>query len=337
MRAGIVGYGLAGRFFHAAVMSRCGFEISGVVTTQPERIRALHSDHPTAIQYATVQELIESKPDVIVVATTNAHHASIAVESLHAGIPVVVEKPIARTHSEAMSIEEASQSSGTPWTAFYCRRWDSEALTTKRVIESGEVGEVFRIETRFDRWRPQVRPGAWREVGSDEEGGGLLLDLQTHLISQALLWSGAAKVAYADARRVRGAAIDDCTIMLRHENGVQSTLTVSAVSGLMSPKVRVFGTQGTLVIDGIDPQEYMLRDGLKMVDGKWTVPAITPAWIQRGEERVEITPEQGDYGAFYRQVFAALSGKAEWPISPETALSVTNLIEQARTWINQNA
>ena len=331
-RVGIIGYGLAGRVFHAPLLEGTGFEIAGIVSRDVDRAARAKSDHPGSVVVPTVEALLKLDLDLAVVASVNQAHFENAVTAIDAGVPVVVDKPVGRDLAETTRLIDYAAAKNVPITAYYSRRWDSESLTTARVIRDGEIGNVHRIESRFDRWRPEVRPGAWREQSEPGSGGGLLLDLQTHLVSQALLWAGPAEVAYANVRSIRGAADDDVTIALRHANGIESWLIVSAVSGYVGPRIRIFGNQGALVIDGLDPQEELLNAGGEPTDGHWQQPIETPARIVRGDESHEIALEQGDYPAFYRACANALRGEGEWPISANEVLAVARIIDQARDW-----
>lgn len=328
-RVGIIGYGLAGRVFHAPILNGTGFEIAGIVTRDQDRVAQAKADHPHAQVLSTAAELAKLDLDLVVVASVNQAHFENAVTAIDAGIAVVVDKPMARDLSETTRLLDYAAEKNVPITAYYSRRWDSESLTTARVIRDGEIGKVHRIESRFDRWRPEARPDAWREQSTPGSGGGLLLDLQTHLISQALLWAGPAEVAYAQVRSVRGAADDDVTIALHHVNGIESWLIVSAVSGFVGPRIRAFGDKAALVIDGLDPQEALLNAGQEPHEGHWNQPIETPARIVRGDESNDISPEQGDYPAFYRACAAALRGEGQWPISRTDVLEVAKLIQEA--------
>ncbi len=333
-RVGIIGYGLAGRVFHAPILKGVGFEIAGVVTRDTARAAQAKVDHPGAVIAETVDELVEIGLDLVVVASTNNAHASNAMAVINAGIPVVVDKPVGRDLEETRRLITYADSRAVPLTAYYSRRWDSEALTTARVIREGVLGDVHRIESRFDRWRPELRPGAWREQATPDAGGGLLLDLQTHLVSQALMWAGPAEVAFAAMRSVRGGADDDVTIVLAHSNGIQSTLIASAVSGYVGPRIRAFGNRGALVIDGLDTQESLLTNGGEPSGGHWQIPIETPAYIARGDQMTTIKPEQGDYPAFYRTCAKALIGEGEWPVPVADILAVATIIDQARDFAN---
>ncbi|MFM8869683.1 MAG: Gfo/Idh/MocA family oxidoreductase, partial [Candidatus Nanopelagicus sp.] len=120
---------------------------------------------------------------------------------------------------------------GVPVTTYFNRKWDSDALTVKKVITEGVLGEIFRLESRFEVFKPKLKPDSWREKQSAAEGGGNLLDLQPHLISTALDWFGPADLISASVRSIRGASDDDIVLVLKHQNGVDSYLSASAVMG----------------------------------------------------------------------------------------------------------
>jgi scyllo-inositol 2-dehydrogenase (NADP+) len=330
MRVGIAGYGLAGRSFHAPLLKGCGFDVAAVLTGNSTRARQAKEDFPLVKVVENLNDLLAQELDLVVIATANSSHAEYALAAINAGIPVVVEKPMGRTVAETQRILEASAKAGVPVTAFYNRRWDSDMLTLKKVANNGLIGKVFRLDSRFERFRPQLNPSAWRETLTPEEGGGLLLDLQTHLLSTALDAFGPADLTYASVRRIRGESEDDVVLNLRHISGVDSYCSVSAISGSTGPRIRALGTEGALIIEDLDPQEALLRAGNFPEGGIWQVPTSSKAYIQRGDQREEIQAVPGNYGYFYLAVADALEGKNSMPVSPEEILAVATMIDKAR-------
>ena len=330
MRVGIAGYGLAGRSFHAPLLKGCGFEVAAVLTGNSTRARQAKEDFPLIKVVENFNDLLARELDLVVIATANSSHAEYALAAINAGIPVVVEKPMGRTVAETERILDAGEEAGVPVTAFYNRRWDSDMLTLKKVASNGLIGKVFRLDSRFERFRPQLNPSAWRETLTPEEGGGLLLDLQTHLLSTALDAFGPAELTYASVRKIRGESEDDVVLNLRHTSGVDSYCSVSAISGSTGPRIRVLGTEGALIIEELDPQEALLRAGNFPEGGIWQVPTASKAYIQRGDQREEIQAVPGNYGHFYLSVAGALEGKNPMPVSPEDILAVATIIDKAR-------
>ena len=330
LRVGIAGYGLAGRYFHAPLLKGCGFEVAAVQTGNSERSAHALSDFPSTTVVATIEELVAQRLDLVVVASANLVHAQHALAAIKAGIPVVVDKPMGRTLAETKEIVNAGQSAGVAVSTFFNRRWDSDALTIKKVLASGVLGEVHRIDSRFERFRPELNATSWRENMSAADGGGQLLDLQPHLISTSIDWFGSAELVTASVRSLRGGADDDSVLVLRHNSGVMSYLSASAVVGAPGPRIRILGTKGALVINDLDPQEALLRAGKFPENGTWSYPTTSQAFLHRGDDVEEIESVPGNYGHFYKAVELAITTGAPWPVPNSDALLVAALIDQAR-------
>ena len=330
LKVGITGYGLAGRYFHGPFLRAAGFDVVGATTSNPERISHLQEDFPQAKAYSSVEELLAENLDLLVVASANTVHATEAIAGLRAGVAVVVDKPMGRTFEEAKSIADVAAETGSLLTTFFNRRWDSDALTIKKAIREGVLGNIFRIDSRFERFREDANPSSWRERSSAADGGGNLLDLQPHLISLVLDWFGPAKLVYSSVRSIRGLSDDDVVVVLRHDSGVDSYLSASAIVGAPGPRIRLMGSKGSLVITDLDKQESLLRAGKNPQLGGWTEDTKTPALIYRGEEVSSYEAESGDYTQFYIQVADAIRGNTEMPVSVSDALSVAKIIDEAR-------
>jgi predicted dehydrogenase len=330
LRVGLAGFGLAGRFFHAPLLNGCGLELSAVLTTNPERIAHVNADYPNAAVVADMKELLAHELDLVIIASVNSVHVEQAIAALQAGVPTVVDKPMGRNLTETLEILKVSDETGVPVTAFYNRLYDSDSLTIKRVIQDNEIGQIFRIDSRFERYRPNLAAQSWREQSSAEEGGGLLLDLQSHLVSTALDWFGPAELISASVRCIRGASDDDVVLVLKHDNGVDSYLSASAIAGAPGPRIRMLGSNGALVIGELDPQEALLRAGKVPHDGKWDVSTKSEARIIRGEVVSDLKVEDGNYARFYELVAGAIAGKNEWPVSKAEISAVATIIDRAR-------
>ena len=200
MRVGLVGYGLAGKIFHAPLISAADMELVGIVTNNEERIVQAKSDYPNAKICGDVSELISIGIDLMVVASVNTEHVPNAKAAISAKIPVVVDKPVAITESETAELFSFAEKNSVALHPFFNRLWDSDTLTIKAKIDL--IGKPHRFDGRFERFRPELNRGSWREEAKPEEGGGLLLDLQTHLVSTAISCFGNAKLKYANLRNV---------------------------------------------------------------------------------------------------------------------------------------
>lgn len=330
LKVGIAGYGLAGRYFHAPLLKGCGYEVSAILTSNELRKAHALEDFPHTTVVSSIEELVSMDLDLVVVASANIAHADQAIAALRAGIPVVVDKPMGRNFEETQRIINTSDAVGVPVTTFFNRRWDSDALTIKKVLASGVLGEIHRMDSRFERFRPELNPDSWRENMSPEDGGGQLLDLQPHLISTAIDWFGKAELITASVRCIRGSADDDSVLVLRHTSGVMSYLSASAVVGAPGPRIRILGSKGALVINDLDPQEALLRQGKYPEGGRWSEPTHSVAQIYRGTEVELVESVSGNYALFYSAVGEAILHGKSWPVTKEDALLVARIIDQAR-------
>jgi scyllo-inositol 2-dehydrogenase (NADP+) len=328
MRAGIFGYGLAGRVFHAPLANFAGFEIVAIQTGNPDRIAQAKTDFPNAAICSNADELLSHNLDLAIVASINTAHEANAKAAIDAGIPVVVDKPMSTTLAGTRELFNYAESKNVPITVFFNRLWDSDTLTIKSNLES--IGKPHRFDGRFERFRPDLSAQSWREQSSYQQGGGLLLDLQSHLISTALDCFGPAKLKYAHVNSVRGASDDDVLLVLEHESGVVSSLAASAISGAPGPRVRLLGDKGAIVINELDPQENLLRSG-NYLDGD----KKSKVELHRGDQFELIDSVPGDYVAFYRAVANFLKGNGELPVSKSLVLQVAEIIDQARGFQGQ--
>ena len=332
MRAGIIGYGLAGRYFHATTLVSVGFDVAAICTRSLEKKALAHQDFPGAILVNSIDELVEEDLDFIVIASTNEVHAEHAKVAIDAGIATIVDKPMGRGYYETLALFDLADMRGVPISVFFNRLWDSDALTIKKALNERVLGNVFRCDSRFERFRPELNPQAWRENSSRVAGGGLLLDLQTHLVSTALDWFGPAEIVHASVREIRGAADDDVVLVLRHDSGVDSYLSASAIVGAPGPKLRLNGDQGSLVINELDHQEELLRQGFKAGAGEWlpSDEVKSEARIYKGSDSFTYPSEPGSYPTFYAKVRESLEIGAELPVSRDFALNVARIIDKAR-------
>lgn len=341
LRVGLVGYGLAGSVFHAPLIAATeGLVLDTVTTGNAERRAQALAEFP-GVRVATSADELWARADeldLVVVASPNKTHVPIATAALKAGLPVVVDKPVAGTAAEARELAALAEERGLLLSVFQNRRWDNDFRTLRTLVEDGSLGPVQRFESRFERWRPRLK-GGWRESGAPEEIGGLLYDLGSHVVDQALVLFGPAIQVYAesDVRRAGAEADDDTFIALTHANGVRSHLYMSATAAQLGPRFRVLGERAGYVKYGLDPQEAALREGHR--------PGSTEPWgvepealwgrlgagespLSGGGDPVESLP--GDYPAYYAAIAAALRGEAPNPVTAEQAAAALDVLEAAR-------
>jgi predicted dehydrogenase len=314
LRVAIAGFGLAGQVFHAPLIdSVAGLDVATILTTNPERQAKARAAYPDAAVVEDLDALLDGA-DLFVNAAPNRAHVTLSLAAFERGVPVVVDKPLASSVAEGEQLVEAG---ADRLTVFQNRRFDGDFMTLRRTIDSGELGTVTRFESRFERFRPEVDEG-WRELEDAAEGGGLLLDLGSHLVDQARELFGPPLSVYAELDRRRpGAQVDDDVfVALEHGGGVRSHLWMSAIAPLHGPRFRVSGTAAGFSTDGLDPQEAQLADGMRPGDPDF------------GEGPEGILP--GAYQRFYEGVLSWLRDGAPPPVDPNDSLACLRVLEAAR-------
>jgi predicted dehydrogenase len=330
-RAGIIGYGLAGRVFHAPLIdAEPGLELAAIVTGDPGRAGEASLRYPQARIVPNVDELLEEHLDLIVVAGPTPRHVELAERAIDAGIAVVVDKPLAVHAEDAGRLVERAESRGVPLTVFQNRRFDGDFLTVEKLIREGRLGEVWRFESRFEWISSRPRP-EWKVGTTGAEGGGVAYDLGSHLIDQAIRLFGPVADVYGElnVRRHGGANDDDAFIALTHTSGVRSHLGMASLVAQRGFRFRVLGSESAYTKWGLDPQEGQLARGMSPLDGDYGVTAAgEDGRIGQDGETETLPTERGDYRAFYRDVAAAVDGTGPMPVNPRDAIEPIRIIER---------
>jgi predicted dehydrogenase len=336
IRVGVIGFGLAGRIFHTAVIQATpGLELAAVVQRSGDDAK---KEYPEAHQARSVEELL-ADPGIrlVVIATPSYSHYELAKQCLREQRNVVIDKPFTLKSEEAAELIRTARHRKLLLTAYQNRRWDGHFRTLRSVIKGGELGRLVSFESHFDRFRPAPRRDVWRESGGP--GGGTLFDLGPHLIDEALTLFGAPDTITASVRVEREhAAVDDAwDILLEYEHPYRFTAALRATLTACAPGPRyvVHGTKGSFTKWGFDPQEDQLKAGMRP-DAPGFGEEPESAWgelklcSESGPAIRRVKTERGDYRGFYENVRDVLLGKAELEVKPEQAWRTTRLIELAR-------
>lgn len=262
--------------------------------------------------------------DLVVIASPTAAHVDNAWAVVEAKIPVVVDKPLALNAEDAVDLVDRAVHENVPFTVFQNRRYDPEFTTLAHVVRSGVLGEAFRFEHRWERWRPQPKD-RWREQLTSDEGGGLLLDLHSHLVDAAVQLFGEVESVMATMASRSTVADDDTFLMCRHTSGVLSHLSTTSLAGAPGPRVRLLGTQAAFVLATIAPEAATFPD---LADASGAT-----GWLYRGEERESVSTVPSDQADFYTAVRAALASpdpQAAMPVDPFDAVHVMAVLDAAR-------
>jgi predicted dehydrogenase len=336
VRVALIGYGLGGAAFHAPLIACTpGMRLATIVTRNPERRAQAAREHPRANVVDSVQAIWDRAQDhdVVVVTTSNDAHFSLAMAALTAGLPVVVDKPFAVHAAEGRVLIDAAKRRKLMLTVYHNRRWDGELLTVKRLLAEQALGDVLRFESRLERWRPQPK-GGWREQGAPELAGGLLYDLGTHLIDQALHLFGPVTHVYAELDRRRpGLEVDDDVFLaLTHACGVRSHLLATSLSAQPLARMRVLGSRAAYLKVHGDVQEAALRAGERPDKTGWgEEPREHWGSLGVGDAAMPVRSEPGAYQQFYAGILAALKNGAPPPVDPQDAVTGLEIIEACLT------
>jgi predicted dehydrogenase len=334
VRVALIGYGLAGATFHAPTIAATpGLRLATIVTAKPERQERARREHPAARVADRVDAVFADREhDLVVIAAPNATHVPLARAALAAGQAVLVEKPFAPTAGEARGVVAEARRRGLFLSVYHQRRWDSDTLTLRRLIAEGALGDVLRFESRFERWRPVVT-GGWRESDAPGGAGGLLYDLGSHLVDQALHLFGPVASVYAelDRRRTGIAVDDDVFLALTHASGVRSHLWASALAGQGGPSVRALGTKAAYVKLHPDGQEAALLAGERPDRPDWGAePRSRWGLLGSGDGASPVWSEPGAYPRYYAGVVASLRHGTPPPVDPDDAVAGLEIIAAAQ-------
>jgi predicted dehydrogenase len=335
LRVGLIGFGYAGRTFHAPLISTTtGLALAAVASSDAAKVRASLGDG--AAVFSSAPALIaESGVDLVVIASPNATHFELASAALSAGKHVVVDKPFTATADEALQLAQLAEDKGLLLSVFHNRRWDSTTRTARRLLDEGVLGPIRYAAMHYDRFRPQPQ-ARWKE--NSDAGGGLWMDLAPHLLDEALCYFGQPLAIQADIGYARpGARADDSFhARLRYADGLRVDLHASMLGALPRPRLVLQGTRGNYLKQGLDPQEASLKAGILPTasDAAWGRDAecgIIAVADGEGELRtMEIPTENGAYPAYYRQLAEAIRGRAQNPVPPEEAIAVMRLLDAGR-------
>jgi len=308
--------------------------IAAVSTANPQRAAQVSSEVPRAQVVADLDALLAVQGlDLIVLATPSGSHAAQARQCIDAGISVVVDKPLATDATQAFGVVEAAQAAGVALTVFQNRRFDAEHVAARETVASGVLGEVFRHEFRWERWRPSPKD-RWRENASAADGGGILLDLHSHMIDAAVDIFGPVSTVYAEIAGRTTTAEDDAFLACRHTSGVVSHLGATSVSAAPGPRVRILGLSGAFLLNEFEDDRGGIYPDLADPDGRHC------GWIFRGEQRTAVPRPAVGQVDFYRQVRHALGTRnpqAAMPVDPYDAVHGLAVIDAARASVAHGA
>lgn len=333
LRVGLIGYGYAGKTFHAPLIAGTpGLDLAVVSSRDAARVQA---DWPDVAVLPDAHALLQRGDlDLVVIASPNDSHFPLARAALAAGRHVVVDKPFTLTWAESRELCALAHARGRLLSVFHNRRWDSDFLTLRALIGRGELGRIVHLESAFDRFRPELRP-RWRE--SAAPGAGLWFDLGPHLLDQALQLFGWPQGIWLDQAVLRdGGQSDDWFQARLRYPATRVVLRASMLAAAPSPRFVVHGTRGSWVKQGLDTQEDALKAGMRPTWppqpgwGEDHNPSTLTRWRGDAPLNETLPLHAGCQGAYYAALRDALRGAGANPVPPEQAAGVMALIELGR-------
>ena len=324
IRVGLIGYGYAGKTFHAPLIQSVPGLVLDVIGSAKRE--TLNAEYPGVLVCSA--EEVPTRPDVdlVVVASPNESHFPLAAAALRAGKDVVVDKPFTVTLAEARSLAEIAGQHNRILSVFHNRRWDSEILATKAILEDGALGEIAHYESHIDRFRPFVRQ-RWRE--DPGPGAGLWFDLGPHLIDQALYLFGLPDSVNGSFGILRAAGRTDdwAHVQLNYDRlrvVLQSSLLVSGGG----PRSMLHGTRGSWAKFGADVQEQQLMSGMLPLDPRFGYDP-SPGIVYDGATgtQTEVPSPTGNQREYYVGIRDAILGKCPVPIPVKYAVAGMAILE----------
>ncbi|WP_426997418.1 Gfo/Idh/MocA family protein [Pseudarthrobacter sp. N5] len=345
IRTAVVGYGLSGSVFHAPLIAADSqYSLDVIATSDAGRQAAAVQRYPgvTTVPDGDAVLALAAGLDLVVLGTPPATHYRLAKAALEAGLDVVVDKPFVVRSAEGQELIELAARLGRVLSVYQNRRWDNGFLTIRKLMDAGELGDVTRFESAMERWSPSISK-SWKAAATVDDGGGIFLDLGTHLLDMAVQLFGPAEVIHAElhARRAQEKADDDIFVVLRHAGrkgrpAVTSHLSMNVMCAQPGPAFRVLGTTAGYTKHGIDPQEAQLLAGALPTDPGYGVePQEAHGELGTLGDLRRVATEPGAYQEFYRILGDKIhdGGAASalpLPVDPAGPVEVLKLIEQAR-------
>ncbi len=336
INAAIIGFGAAGRVFHAPIINSIQeINLKKIYTTNLDSANMIKKMYPETKAVSNVEEILRDETiQLIIIATPNTSHFTLAKEAILSGKHVIVDKPFTVTTNEADELIELAQKQNTILSVYHNLRWESDFRTLKKVVESGLLGPLVECEIHMDRFRSHLKDKAWRE--DDTPGSGILYDLGSHLIDQAVYLFGSPYAVTADLRKQRkdAKAVDNFEVIL-HYPGLKVTLKSGMLVNAVLPRLILLGEKGSFVKYGMDVQELDLKNG--------RAPTNKQDWGEEPEEfygticttikglniKGKIKSETGDYREFYINVCRAIEGGETLIVTSRQARNTIRIIECA--------
>lgn len=330
IKVGLIGFGLSGKYFHYPLVNHHpGYQVKIIYSSKANEIGQLNKEICVT---QNIDELLNSDDiDLVINCAPNESHFTYAKKALENEKHVVIEKPFTNNSDEARELINLAKNKNKCLTVFHNRRWDSDFLTIKKLIRENKFGEIKNFESHFDRWRPHVDQHKWREKSL--AGSGILFDLGSHLIDQALCLFGMPKQLWADILNQKTSSqVDDYFHLVLFYEKMRVILHSTSFSSL-APRFKIESDQGVFLKHHLDPQESYLKNHFPSYSNDFGIESLENfgSFHRFEPPRINIIDsERGDYFQFYELLYEKIAhNKGAVPVCPNEALKVIELIELA--------
>ena len=332
IKVAMAGFGKGGSIYNAPIISSIeGLEITRILTTSTENIKTAKQDFPGAEVVSEYDRILEdSEIDLVIITTPNHLHKEFAEKALRAGKNVVVEKPFTPSVQEANELIALANSQNKILSVHHNRRFDSDFLSIQKLLKQKKLGDIVSYTSHFDRFRTEVKD-SWKEE-KENPGSGILYDLGSHLIDQALVLFGPPSEVFADIRMQRkNAKVPDYFELLLFYPNLKVSLNAGMLVKEKGPTFSIHGSKGSFIKYGADPQEEHLKNGQKPNHSfDWGLESKkTWGTLNTLDETGTLKSERGDYRIFYQNIYNAILGTEELLVKPEQARDVIKVMELA--------
>jgi scyllo-inositol 2-dehydrogenase (NADP+) len=331
INASIVGYGYAGRAFHAYLIGLAeGLKLYAIATRNPERQQAAAQAHPDAQIHGHIDDLLaDEQVDLVVIATPHYTHHDLAIRAMDAGKHVITDKIMCMNAREAEAMIAASRRNDVLLSVFHNRRWDWDYLTVKQAIDDGLLGDPYLFQAAIMRYRS---PSGWR--ADKAKSGGILYDWPAHFVDQALqLVNAEISSVYCQLKQRDRWNTDIgnyAKLLINFTNGVTYEIEISNLAAIDKPRWYVLGDQGALIKYGLDPQERALRAGhIEAAEEDPTHRAQVQTMVNGEPETLILDSVQGSWTSYYQNISDVLNQGAELAVKPEEIYDVMRVYDAA--------
>lgn len=320
INVGLIGLGNSGWYYHAqaTLENSSDFRISAVNGRRPASTQA-GAQRFSAHGHNDWHDLVaDDTVDLVVVATPHDLHAPMAIEAMNAGKHVVVEKPMAITRVECDAMITAAQRNGRVLSVFHNRRWEPSFQIITEMMKAGELGEVWRTETRrmhrgkyavagSDSPHTGSEPATWAHTGN--HGGGVTYLIAPHLIDHQLLLHGAPSSVSAIMHRYPNDDVEHYLDLNMDFGHAQARIELFREIPFDLPKWSVFGSRGTVVCPDFGTLIHHRADGSV-------------------REYSDLPTVQG-CNEFYEQLAQSIRRGAQAPVRAQDGAAVVQVLQAA--------